>query len=192
MHCKRSRCCVVSAWIVFYLHNACMLVAAILATEGIFVKAVLPLVGMWSAVASEGISALRLFGIWVTGVGTDTDAKEVFLFCLLVALGQGWQVLLFTTLRPRPAVPPRSLRVSCMFASFVSCKGRGMVSGEGTVRASEALCRRACFFVNHFHTPATDVYPQPDAGWQQGLLTTSLLAHGDKSPKTQTHKSVNV
>ena len=44
--------------------------------------------GIWSAVASEGILALSLVGIRVTGVGRDTDAKEVFLFCLLVALGQ--------------------------------------------------------------------------------------------------------
>ena len=82
--------------------------------------------------------------------------------------------------------------MSVVFASFVSCKGKGMVSGEGTVRASKALCGRVCFFVNHLHTPATDVYPQPDAGLQQALLTTTSLTHGDRSPKTEAHKSANL
>ena len=67
-----------------------------------------------------------------------------------------------------------------------------MVSGEGTVRTSKALCRGAFFFVNHLYTPATDVYPQPCAGLQQALLTTRSLTHGDRSPKKTTHKSLNL
>ena len=80
--------------------------------------------------------------------------------------------------------------MSAVFASCVSRKGRGMVSGESTVRASKALCGRACFFVNHLHTPPTHVYLQPVAGLQQALLTTRSLTHGDRSPKTETHKSI--
>ena len=67
------------------------------------------------------------------------NAKEVFLFSLLDASGQGWQVLLFIAVRPAPAVPSTSLRVSAVFASFVSGKDREMVSGKGTVRASKGL-----------------------------------------------------
>ena len=61
-----------------------------------------------------------------------------------------------------------------------------------TYLSSKALCGRACFFANHLHPPATDVYLQPDASLQQALLTTTSVTHGDRSLKTETHKYVNV
>ena len=82
--------------------------------------------------------------------------------------------------------------MSVVFASLVGSKGKGMVTGEHIILASKALCRRACFFVNYLYTPATVVYAQPDAGVQQAPLMTTWLTHGDRSPKTKRHKSVNL
>ena len=83
-----SRCSVVSAWTVFCLHSTCMLVAAIWASEGIFVKAALPFFGMWSAAASEGILGLSLCGILVMGVGSmwSAAASEGILALSLVGI----------------------------------------------------------------------------------------------------------
>ena len=154
MHCKSSDCSVVNAWIVFCLHSTCMLVAAIQSSEGILVKAALPVVGIWSAAASEGILALSLVGIWVTGVGgmwsaavsegimplrlvsiwvtevgRDMHAKEVFLFCLLVALSQGWQVFLYAFHYSLPGTSGPTKKPLREFCVCIFCELQGQEHG---------------------------------------------------------------